>query len=249
MTSSPPRLARFSPIQMAGMMLMVGAALAGGGLFVFSRSVKAAERIVTVNPALFPHIGKSGQVIAVFEDVNCLHCREFQQLHMGRLIASAKAGQITLVDVQFPFLKKSSTFGAKMLRCTWKHAPNRYYPLREALYSKTAGAEPQTGDYVFALGKSYGKVQACADGAEGAALLKADQDLGAQVGVHSTPFVSLDGIPYRSDYRELVPLRSPGGKMKAHLRKSVSEGARLTIMFEWTPEHDERFFDGLVLGA
>ena len=90
MTNSPPRLARFSPIQMAGMMLMVGAALAGGGLFVFSRSVKAAERIVTVNPALFPHIGNSGQVIAVFEDVNCLHCREFQQLHMGRLIASAK---------------------------------------------------------------------------------------------------------------------------------------------------------------
>lgn len=207
MTSSPPRLARFSPVQMAGIALMVGAALAGAGLFVFSRSLRTPERTVTVNPALFPHIGRSGQVIAVYEDVNCPHCREFQQLHMNRLIASAKAGQIVLVDVQFPFLKDSSTLAAKMLRCTWKHAPNRYYPLRDILYSKMAGAEPQAGDYVFALGKSYRKIETCANGAEGAALLKVDQDLSAQVGVRSTPFVSLDGIPYRSSYSELVPLR------------------------------------------
>ena len=189
-------------------MLMAGAAVGGAGLFFFSRSLSTPERTVIVNPAMFPHIGRSGQVIAVFEDVNCPHCREFQQLHMGRLIASAKAGQITLVDVQFPFLKDSSTLGAKMLRYAWKHAPNRFYPLREALYSKMNGAEPQAGDYLFALGKSYRAVQACADGAEGTALLKVDQDLGAQVGVHSTPFVSLDGIPYRSEYRELVPLRN-----------------------------------------
>lgn len=203
MTSSRPRLARFSPIQMAGMVLMVGAVLAGAGLFVFSRSIKSPEHVVRVNPALFPHIGTGGQVVAVYEDVNRPHCREFQQQHMGRLIAAAKAAQITLVDVQFPFLKDSSTFGGKMLRCTWKHAPNRYFPLREALYSRMVGSEPQTGDYVFVLGKKFSRIQACATKAEGAALLKVDQDLSAQVGVHSTPFVSLEGLhnPKNEEWR------------------------------------------------
>jgi hypothetical protein len=75
MTSSSPRLARFSPIQMAGMVLMAGAAVAGAGLFMFSHSLKTPERTVIVNPALFPHIGKRG-----FND-SCvglsihLHCR------------------------------------------------------------------------------------------------------------------------------------------------------------------------------
>jgi protein-disulfide isomerase len=146
MTSSPPKLARFSPFQMAGMALMVGAVLAGVGLFAFSRSVNTPEHTVIVNPAAFPHIGRSGQVVAVFEDVNCPHCREFQVLNMGRLTAAARAGKITLVDVQFPFLKDSSTYGAKMLRCTWKHAPNRYYPLRTALYRTVGDTEPLLGD-------------------------------------------------------------------------------------------------------
>ena len=207
MTVSPPKLARFSPVQMTGITLMVGAVIAGAALFVAGHRPVVPERTVAVSPAQFPHLGHGRQVIAVYEDVNCPHCREFQRLHMTRLMAAAEANQITLVNVEFPFLKDSSVVAAKMFRCTWKYAPEKYYPLRNLLYGKMEQEGPLLGDYVFVLGKKFRAVDGCAKGAEGAALLKIDQDLSARVGVHSTPFVSLNGSPYRGKYAELMPQR------------------------------------------
>jgi protein-disulfide isomerase len=195
---------------------MIGMIVIGAALVVFAvvfPQIRSVGEIVTVTPAALPNpdgasLGDpdAAVVIEVFEDFQCIACKNFSQSIEPQIVENiVAAGKARYVFRNYPFIdgdgarnRGESDQAANAAMCAGEQG--KFWEMKSTIFANWTGvnqgslSDRRLQAMAETLGLDMGVFNDCFSGNKYVADIQADFDRGRQLGVSGTPTVFVNGV-------------------------------------------------------